>query len=126
MRRRIPVALLALPIVLLLTGCAKKGADLVYRNGRIFTANVEEPWVEAVAVARGKFVCVGSNAEVQGFVGMQTVARDLDGSFVLPGAVRAEGAPYHLEPPDRVLLVEPISEERFFAYAQERKGDGTG
>ena len=52
---------------LLLAACAgpgdSGGADAVYRNGRIYTVNPEQPWAEAVAIDEGRFVRVGSNID---------------------------------------------------------------
>lgn len=108
------------------TGCAKKGADLVYTNGRIFTGNPEQPWAEAVAVSRGKFVHVGSNDKTRAFIGTQTQEHDLRDRFVLPLVRDLDRAPYVLEPPDRVILVEPITEERFHEYARLQRPNRTG
>jgi predicted amidohydrolase YtcJ len=124
---RWPGILLGLTLALTFgAGCAKKGADLVYTNGRIFTADAERPWAEAAAVARGKFVCVGSNAEARAFIGMQTEVRDLGNRFVLPAAREPARAPYVVEPPDRLMLIEPISETRFQEYARLHAEERTG
>ena len=40
-------------------------ADVVYMNGKIYTVNGTRPWVEAVAIKDGKFLAVGSNAEIE-------------------------------------------------------------
>jgi len=59
--------------------------DLVLRNGRIYTVNPEKPWAEALAIKEGRFVKVGSNADVEGFIGQNTEVVDLGGRLVIPG-----------------------------------------
>jgi predicted amidohydrolase YtcJ len=74
-----------------LAGCTSSGpkpevvADTVYRNGRIYTVNEARPWVEAVAIKDGRFVVVGSNADVEAVTGDGTEVVDLGGAFAMPG-----------------------------------------
>ncbi|MGI9329293.1 MAG: amidohydrolase [Gammaproteobacteria bacterium] len=60
-------------------------ADAVYINGRIYTVDAAQAWAEAVAIQGGKFLAVGSNADVQALVGGQTKVIDLGGKFAMPG-----------------------------------------
>lgn len=60
-------------------------ADLILRNGLIFTADSTNTMTEAVAIRGGKFVFVGSNNDVKKYKGKQTRVIDLKGQFVLPG-----------------------------------------
>lgn len=60
-------------------------ADIVFRNGNIYTANDKAPRAEAIAVKADRIVFVGSNAEVQQYVGQSTRVVDLQGNTVLPG-----------------------------------------
>lgn len=60
-------------------------ADTVFKNGNIYTANDKEPRAEAIAVKADRIVFVGSNAEVQQYVGQSTRVVDLKGNTVLPG-----------------------------------------
>jgi len=74
------------PLVLLLVavvGCAE--VDTVYRNGKIYTIDAEQPWVEAVAISDGNFIRVGKNEDVDDLIGLWTNVIDLEGSMVLPG-----------------------------------------
>jgi hypothetical protein len=73
-----------------ITGCAAPSppgevADTVYTNGQIYTVDEARPWAEAVAIKDGKFLVVGSNADVEGVTGDATEVIDLDGAFVMPG-----------------------------------------
>jgi predicted amidohydrolase YtcJ len=60
-------------------------ADLILRNGLIYTVDSTNTLTEAVAIRGGKFVFVGSNKEVKKYQGKQTRVIDLKGQFVLPG-----------------------------------------
>ncbi|MCK6481616.1 MAG: amidohydrolase [Planctomycetaceae bacterium] len=60
-------------------------ADLVLRNGRITTMDPARPEVSAVAVGEGRFVAVGTDAEVAGRIGPSTKVLDLGGRRVVPG-----------------------------------------
>ncbi|MGD9407488.1 MAG: amidohydrolase [Gammaproteobacteria bacterium] len=64
---------------------SNKSADIVYRNGRIYTVNPMQPWAEAIAVSGGRIVAIGDNNLVEGSVGKQTKVVNLGGAFVLPG-----------------------------------------
>ena len=84
-------AKLSVPIALCLFAgaCASQPraetADTVYTNGRIYTVNEAQPWAEAVAIKDGKFLGVGSNADVEAVTGEDTEVVDLAGQFVMPG-----------------------------------------
>ena len=60
-------------------------ADTIYTNGKIYTVNEAQPWAEAVAIKDGKFLVVGTNAEVEGVTGKATEVIDLGGEFAMPG-----------------------------------------
>ena len=60
-------------------------ADIVFKNGNVYTANDKAPQAQAIAVKADRIVFVGSNAAAQKFVGPNTRVVDLKGSTVLPG-----------------------------------------
>ena len=62
-------------------------ADMVYRNGVVFTADAKDSMGEAIAVRDGRIVYVGSNDGVKNLVGSNTKVVDLRGNFVMPGLV---------------------------------------
>src|SRR6185503_15008387 len=64
---------------------AGQTADIVFKNGNIYTANDKAPRAEAIAVKADRIVFVGSNAEAQKYVGQSTRVVDLKGNTVLPG-----------------------------------------
>ncbi|HXI93675.1 MAG TPA: amidohydrolase [Blastocatellia bacterium] len=60
-------------------------ADLILRNGLIYTVDSTNTLTEAVAIRAGKFVFVGSNKDSARYKGKQTRVIDLKGQFVVPG-----------------------------------------
>ncbi len=63
----------------------QQSADTVYTNGKIYTVNEAQPWAEAVAIKDGKFITIGSNADVEAVTGDATEVIDLAGAFAMPG-----------------------------------------
>jgi len=62
-------------------------ADIVFRNGPVYTVNEAAPWARAVAVKGKRIVYVGDDAGVRAFVGPSTRVVDLAGKLLLPGFV---------------------------------------
>jgi predicted amidohydrolase YtcJ len=60
-------------------------ADIVFKNGNVYTANDKTPQAQAIAVKGDRIVFVGSNAAAQKYVGPNTRTVDLHGNTVLPG-----------------------------------------
>ena len=60
-------------------------ADIVFKNGNVYTANDKASKAQAIAVKADKIVFVGTNAAAQKFVGPNTRVVDLKGNTVLPG-----------------------------------------
>ena len=66
--------------------CAEDGvADAVYTNGKIYTVNSKQLWVEAVAIKDGAFLAVGTSEEIKAVTGKETNVVDLGGKFAMPG-----------------------------------------
>lgn len=66
---------------------AGAGADLIFTNGHVYTADPKSPWAEAVAVKGGKIVYVGSSAGAKAKRGRDTKEIDLGGRLLLPGFI---------------------------------------
>ena len=62
-------------------------ADLIVLGATIYTADAARPWASAFAVADGRLLAVGSDADALAHLGPDTTVRDLHGAFVLPGLV---------------------------------------
>ncbi|MBI1343460.1 MAG: amidohydrolase family protein [Terrimonas sp.] len=61
--------------------------EKVFYNGKIFTASLQEPYAEAVAVYKEKILAVGNLNTVQKAVSKNAVWIDLEGQTVLPGLI---------------------------------------
>ncbi len=59
--------------------------DVIFHNGQFTTLDKSKPVASAVAVKDGKFVAVGSNAEVMALAGSNTRKVDMKGRSALPG-----------------------------------------
>lgn len=66
-------------------GGTEDGVDMVLRNGVIYTVNEVQPLAEAVAIDKGVIVFVGSNADVEAYIGNSTTVENLNGHLVMPG-----------------------------------------
>lgn len=64
-------------------------ADIIFKNGNIYTANEKMPRAQAIAVKGDRIVFVGSNSDAQKYVGTATRLVDLHGNTVLPGMTDA-------------------------------------
>ncbi len=62
-------------------------ADIIFRNGPVYTVNREQAWAQAVAVQGKSIVYVGDEAGVQRFEHSGTRIVDLKGKMLLPGFV---------------------------------------
>ena len=65
----------------------QKRADLVVLRGKVLTLSAGRPEAEAVAVAEGRIVAVGGDAEVRAWIGPDTEVLRLDGKRVTPGLI---------------------------------------
>src|SRR5215470_14753727 len=80
--------LIVISILLLIPGPLQPRvapADIVFKNGNVYTTNDKAPHAEAIAVNADRIVFVGTNADAQKYVGPKTRVVDLHGNTVLPG-----------------------------------------
>lgn len=89
-------ALLLALCALALAACAPSSdsnevADLVLRNGKISTVADDRPEAEAVAIRGAWIAAVGSNAEIEAWIGPETEVVDLEGRRVVPGLIEGHG-----------------------------------
>lgn len=77
--------------LLFASGCGENkmndNCDLVLLNGEIYTVNDSIPWAEALAVKGDRIYKVGSNEEIEMYIGDSTAIIDLNGRFVMPGFI---------------------------------------
>ncbi|MGB3862258.1 MAG: amidohydrolase [Candidatus Aminicenantaceae bacterium] len=86
--------LLCLTVVcvsLLCLSCAKKDepADLVLMQGKIVTVDEAKSEVEALAVRGHTIVALGTNTEIEPYIGDSTKVIDLKGNLAIPGFIDA-------------------------------------
>ena len=92
--RFVTVGLGVLSMVWLVTGTTERPtaqagppADLVLLNGKILTVDARDSIAQAVAIAGGKIVAVGSNDDVRARIADATQQIDLRGRTATPGLI---------------------------------------
>ena len=60
-------------------------ADLILRNGRIYTVDAARSWASAVAVRNGRYIAIGDDAAVAPYRDETTRVVDLGGRMAMPG-----------------------------------------
>ena len=109
--------------VLCLSSAQAQEADLVLRNGVIWTVDDDQPRAEAVASLRDRIIYVGSDAGVARHIGAGTTVIDLDGAFVTPGY---NDNHVHFASTGRLLyglnLLDVSDEEAFVARVRDVHG----
>jgi predicted amidohydrolase YtcJ len=87
--------ILSLSFLLAAFGCSKKSniksADLVLLHGKILTMDLENPEVEALAAKGETILAVGSDEDIQTYVGDDTIVIDLKGMLAVPGLIDGHG-----------------------------------
>jgi predicted amidohydrolase YtcJ len=82
------IAVAAIGVQLIALSEEKVGkADLVLRNGLIYTMDAARSWAETIAIQNEKIVYVGDDAGAASWIGNNTQTIQLDGKFVLPGFI---------------------------------------
>jgi predicted amidohydrolase YtcJ len=84
---RVRIALAIFAVLALAEFASAQNADLILRNGRIFTVDSSWRIAGAVAIRDGRFVAVGSDEEVAKLAGPATQTIDLAGRTVVPGLI---------------------------------------
>jgi len=85
----VPLLRLAAAIAVLSFPAEGEGqdADVIVTGGRLWTGDRSNPWAEGVAVRSGRFLAVGSRADVERHRGAATRLIDLGGRFGTPGFI---------------------------------------
>ena len=76
---------LVFSVLLALPSLSVSAADLVFRNGDVYTVDATRSWASAVAIEGNQIVYVGGEEGVQSFINKDTDVIDLDGRMLLPG-----------------------------------------
>ncbi|RAW01434.1 amidohydrolase [Pseudochryseolinea flava] len=84
--------LLCFIVGILFFQCTKQAsADLIIRNGNIYTMDEQSPIVSVVAVRDGVIVYAGDESGVPEMTGEDTNVIDLDGATMTPGLIEGHG-----------------------------------
>ena len=82
---------LSLFLVLSVAALHSQPADLVLRYGKIVTMQSSAPEVEALAARGGKIVAIGTNQQIQSYIGPSTKIVNLRGRLAIPGFIEGHG-----------------------------------
>ncbi len=66
-------------------------ADMVIYNGKVVTVDDAVPDAQGIVIRGDLIEMVGSNAEVEAYIGPDTEVVDLDGSLAIPGFIESHG-----------------------------------
>ncbi len=98
-----------------------RNADVVLKNGFIYTADANEKVAEAIAIENEYIAAVGSTADVSNLIGPDTKVYDLNGMMVIPGMIDS-----HLHPPapkmmqsSLIYLSNPDSKEQMISAIKD-------
>ena len=85
-------------------------ADVVI-TGTVLTVDDARPTAEALAIADGRIIAVGSRSDVAGFVGADTQTIDIGDGCVMPGFIEAHGHPLMeaVALSDRIIDIRPVT-----------------
>jgi predicted amidohydrolase YtcJ len=106
-------------------------ADVVYKNGFVYTSDGPRSRAQAFAIRDGKFLVVGSNDDMKAVTGKGTKVINLKGKMVMPGlvdshihalrgALTALGAKF--DPTDSVDTIK-AAVKKYIADKKLKKGD---
>lgn len=68
--------------------------DVIYHNGKIYTADKSDQFCEAIAIKQGYIAAVGSSHELLALAGTQTEVIDLEKRVILPGLIDSHMHPF--------------------------------
>ena len=82
---------------------AGEAPDFVVLNAKVYTVDAKTPRAQAFAVRGGRFVAVGSSAEIKALAGSRTQTFDAQGATVVPGFIDC-----HNHAPGETLLYDVL------------------
>jgi predicted amidohydrolase YtcJ len=103
-------------------------SEKIFFNAKIFTADKERPYAEAVSIKDDKIVAVGNYEEVKKTVTANAMQIDLGGGFLMPGLIDShEHAIDGGESLTRANTFDSlILSDSLAAFAEKVQADGTG
>jgi|SRR6185312_1700300 len=81
----------------------QSGPDLIVLNARVTTVDPRQPRAEAFAVRSGRFIAVGSNADIRNLQRPGTMSWNAQGAGIVPGFIDT-----HNHAPGQTLLYEVL------------------
>ena len=95
-------------------------ASIALMGGRVFTADPNHPWAEAVAIQGDRIMAVGTEEEIRHWVGGATRIVPLEGRLVIPGINDAHvHAPWPTIPAARVEIPDQATSGQMLAMIRE-------
>ncbi len=91
MNKLIFIAIAMIAGLALSCGSRVQPADLVLRNGRVITVEPSKPEAQALAVRGDTIAALGSDEEIQHYIGPSTEVIDLQGRLAIPGFIEGHG-----------------------------------
>src|SRR5215831_13333213 len=95
--------------------CAGQVADMVLAGGRILTVDRHDSVAQAVAIAGGRLLAVGTDEQIRRHIGKSTKVIPLDGKTVVPGLYESH---VHAVGAAREELYQPYAELSTIAEVQ--------
>ncbi len=90
-KKQLLISALLITVLVLAVSCSTSGkpdpASLVIMDARIATMSPEQPFAQALAVSGERILLVGSNEDVEPYIGDKTRIMSLEGKFVIPGFI---------------------------------------
>lgn len=87
-------------------GAGEPPADVVLKSAKIYTADEESPWAQAIAIRGPDIVYVGNDEGARDYIGPGTQVADLAGRVVLPGLVSTHEHPLLFMGASQGLMME--------------------
>ncbi|MFC1782788.1 amidohydrolase [Planctomycetota bacterium] len=82
--------LISVFLLALVCSCAGPQADLVLKNGEVYTLEDDQPWAGCIVITGNTITAVLESQEDAGqYIGPETKVMDLNGRFVTPGFIDA-------------------------------------
>ncbi len=86
--KKLRLLLIILSCVVLFLSCSKTPADIVLKNGEVYTMEEDNPWATTIVISGNKITAVFDNdKKAEKYIGSETKVIDLNGKFVLPGFI---------------------------------------
>jgi len=83
--------LITLGVLIVGCGSSVEPVDVVLHNGKIITVDELHPEVQALGIRGDQIVVVGTNEEVDAYIGETTEVIDLEGQLAIPGFIESHG-----------------------------------